>query len=273
MCGRYVVARTPGQLALPFDARVDESVGDAVGPNWNVAPTHTVPVLLERLGEEGQLLPELHAARWGLVPPWAKDITVGSRMFNARSETVTEKPSFRSAVVARRCAVPADGYYEWKAPDSGRGRKQPWFVHPEDGSPIWFAGIYEWWRVPDHAADAARAEQTRPGKHPESDDAARWLLSCSILTRAAPSAQDEDPHLAALGALHDRLPVGMGEQFAREWITPDRDRERTRALVDRAAQQSLVVAAQWRMHPVGPEVGSVASQGPHLVEPLSTLPL
>ncbi|GEC98494.1 DUF159 family protein [Kocuria varians] len=272
MCGRYVIARTPGQLALPFDARVDDSVEGAAGPNWNVAPTHTVPVLLERLSEDGQLLREIHAARWGLVPSWAKEIGVGSKMFNARSETVREKPSFRSAVVSRRCAIPADGYYEWKAPESGRGRKQPYFVHPEDGSAIWFAGIYEWWRLPGDAQDAARAGQTRPGRTTREDDAAgQWLLSCSILTREAPPADDENPHLAALGALHNRLPVGMTEDFARTWITPDRDKVHVAELVEQASQQALDVAAAWRMHPVTTDVGSVSSTGPHLVEPLQTL--
>ncbi len=268
MCGRYVIARTPGQLALPFDARVDDSIAGDVEPNWNVAPTHTVPILLERLSQDGQLLPEIHAARWGLVPSWAKELSMGSKMFNARSETVTEKPSFRAAVKARRCAIPADGYYEWKAPESGRGKKQPYFVHPEDGSPIWFAGIYEWWRVPDDAADLARAEQTRPGKNAQ-DDAGRWLLSCSILTREAPDAHDEDPHLAALGALHNRLPMGMTEAFAREWIAPDKDH--APELVDRAVAGALEVAAQWRMHAVSTDVGSVKSQGDYLVEPLQTL--
>ncbi|RKQ36304.1 SOS response-associated peptidase [Kocuria tytonis] len=272
MCGRYVIARTPGQLALPFDARVDESVAELAEPNWNVAPTHTVPVVLERLDDEGRVLTEVHAARWGLVPSWAREISVGSRMFNARSETVTEKPSFRAAVSARRCAIPADGYYEWKAPQTGRGKKQPYFVHPRDDSPIWFAGIYEWWRIPDDAQDPAGAHQTRPGRNAQGGASpAQWLLSCSILTREAPAASDGDPHLAALGALHNRLPMGMGEDFARAWIAPDDDKDRTRTLVERAVQHSLEVAADWRMHPVSADVGSVRSQGAHLVEPQQTL--
>ena len=272
MCGRYVIARTPGQLALPFDARVDDSVGDAVGPSWNVAPTHTVPVLLKRLSEDGQLVAELHAARWGLVPSWAKEISVGSKMFNARSETVTEKPSFRSAVAARRCAIPADGYYEWKAPETGKGRKQPYFVHPQDGSEIWFAGIYEWWRIPEDASDAVREGQTRAGKNAGNDGTAgHWLLSFSILTREAPSPGDENPHLAQLGALHNRLPMGMTTDFAREWIAPEKDKALAAALVERAVAESLEVAAEWRMHPVTTDVGSVSSTGPRLVEPLETL--
>ena len=271
MCGRYVIARTPGQLALPFDARVDDSIGEGAEPNWNVAPTHTVPVLLERLTEDGQLLPEIHAARWGLVPSWAKEISVGSKMFNARSETVMEKPSFRAAITARRCAIAADGYYEWQAPASGRGRKQPYYVHPRNGSVIWFAGIYEWWRIPEGSEDAARPGQSRPGRAAQEDAPGQWLLSCSILTREAPDPSSGDPHLAALGALHNRLPMGMGEDFAREWIAPDKDKDHTRALLERAVAHSLDVAGQWRMHPVSTDVGSVQSRDAHLVEPVQTL--
>ena len=120
----------------------------------------------------------------------------------------------------------------------------------------------------DDAADLARAEQTRPGKNAQ-DDAGRWLLSCSILTREAPDAHDENSHLAALGALHNRLPMGMTEAFAREWITPDKDH--APELVDRAVAGALEVAAQWRMHAVSTDVGSVKSQGEYLVEPLQTL--
>ena len=130
MCGRYVIATPPGQLALDLGAAVDETLaGEDVRENWNTAPTHTVPILLERMDEHGSLQRELHAARWGLVPSWAKEISTGARMFNARSETVLEKPSFRVAVRSRRCAIPANGYYEWKSPGqepaAGRGKKQP----------------------------------------------------------------------------------------------------------------------------------------------------
>lgn len=280
MCGRYVIARAVGDLVAATGAVPDESLGEAdterLRANWNTAPTTDVPIVLERLTggngrDDGELVRELHVARWGLVPGWAKDPAVGSKMFNARSETVLEKPSFRKAVRARRCAVPANGYYEWKKePGAGKGgRKQPYYVHPADPEEtIWFAGIYEWWHVPDDAADLARAEQTRPGKNAQ-DDAGRWLLSCSILTREAPDAHDENSHLAALGALHNRLPMGMTEAFAREWITPDKDH--APELVDRAVAGALEVAAQWRMHAVSTDVGSVKSQGEYLVEPLQTL--
>lgn len=269
MCGRYVIAKTPGQLALEFDAEVDETLtGDDVRANWNTAPTQTVPILLERLDDQGTLHRELHAARWGLVPTWAKDITMGSKMFNARSETVLEKPSFRAAIKSRRCAIPADGYFEWLAPadgSTGKGKKQPYFVHPPEGQMIWFAGIYEWWKVPEGQLEGARDGQTRSGKEGES----QWLLSCSILTCEAPDADSDDEHLAALGGLHNRLPVGMSNDLVSEWISPDKDR--TRDVVARAISEAYEVAAHWRMYPVTKDVGSVAVQGPHLVEPLNTL--
>lgn len=269
MCGRYVIAKTPGQLALEFDADVDETLaGDDVRGNWNTAPTQTVPILLERLDYQGTLHRELHAARWGLVPSWSKDIAMGSKMFNARSETVLEKPSFRSAIKARRCAIPADGYYEWLAPadgSKGKGKKQPYFVHPPEGQMIWFAGIYEWWKVSEGQLEGARDGQTRSGKEGES----QWLLSCSILTCEAPDSDSDNEHLTALGNLHNRLPIGMSSDLVPEWISPDKDR--TRDVVARAISEAYDVAAQWRMHPVIKDVGSVAVQGPHLVEPLNTL--
>ena len=97
---------------------------------------------------------QLHVARWGLVPSWAKDPGIGPKMINARSETVLEKPAFRKAVKSRRCAVPADGYYEWK---QGAGKaKQPYYVHPGKGSGLVFAGLYEWWKDPSKADGRSR---------------------------------------------------------------------------------------------------------------------
>ena len=127
MCGRYVMARAVGDLLAEFDAGLEEEI--VIPPSWNVAPTADVPILLERL-VDGSPVRQLHVARWGLVPSWAKDPAIGSKMINARSESVLEKPAFRKATRSRRCAVPADGYYEWK----GEGRsKQPYYVHPKDG--------------------------------------------------------------------------------------------------------------------------------------------
>ena len=115
------MARAVGDLLAEFDAELEEEL--AVPPSWNVAPTADVPILLERL-VDGRTVRQLHVARWGLVPSWAKNPSIGSKMINARSESVREKPAFRKAVQSRRCAVPADGYYEWKQRE-GRS-KQPY---------------------------------------------------------------------------------------------------------------------------------------------------
>lgn len=278
MCGRYVMARAAGDLvALGGGMLPDESL--ELQPNWNVAPTADVPILLERevggvvgtgaaagvgsVGGAAGVRRELHVARWGLVPPWAKELSVGSRAFNARSETVTAKPTFRSAVRSRRCAVPVEGYYEWKTPEPGSkgpdgkaARKQPFYVHPEGagdgtGPVIWFAGLYEWWQDPE--AKAA------------GEDA--WVLSTSILTMQAPDADDDDPVLAGLGDLHDRLPVPLGAEVMEQWLEPGRlgSAEEAQLLVDEVCGQAYEVAAGWSLRPVGTEVGNVRNNGPELI--------
>lgn len=261
MCGRYVVARAAGDLMDELDAWAPERM--AVRPSFNVAPTTDVPIVLERLVEPGTagarasgagaVRRELHVARWGLLPRWAKDESFSSRAFNARSETVTEKPTFRSAVVSSRAAVPVDGYYEWRAPESGKGRKTPFFVHRADSRPIVFAGLYSWWR--DQAV-------------PDGEEGG-WVLTCSILTGASPDPGAEGV-LGELGRLHDRLPLPLADDDAiAAWLDPtDRDAE---ALVESVRGRAFEAAAAWRMHEVGAAVGNVCNDGPELIEPVVTL--
>ena len=190
MCGRYASFREAQDLADAFAVSPDGIAEDArlLPPSWNVAPTDPVRVVVEREphvpseeraagggATEAAGSPErsLRLARWGLVPGWAKDPSVGSRMINARVESLAEKPAFRRALVSRRCVVPAEGYFEWKKPDGSappRTPKQPFWIHAEDGSPLAFAGLYEFWR------DPARAD----------DDPLRWLVSMTIVTAARP---------------------------------------------------------------------------------------
>ncbi|MEW1982048.1 SOS response-associated peptidase [Citricoccus sp. NPDC079358] len=261
MCGRYVMARAIGDLVADAGADLDEEL--VLPPNWNVAPTDDVAVVLERAvptsGSESGTRREIHVARWGLVPPWAKDLSVGSRAFNARSETVTEKPTFRSAVKARRCAVPVDGYYEWLKLDAGApksAKKRPFYIHAADGSPTYFAGLYEWWKdesVPEGA----------PGC---------WLLSCTILTGPSPEADDADLTLAQLGGLHDRLPLPMDRDTLDAWLEPERlSSEAAGALVDRVRERAFRTASGWSLDEVGAAVGNVRNNGPELLEPLDTL--
>jgi putative SOS response-associated peptidase YedK len=138
MCGRYAASRSPDDLAEEFEVdRID--LREQLEPDWNVAPTKPVPaVLVRRNRDTGDLQRRLSIVRWGLVPSWAKDLRIGSRLINARVESVHEKPAFRRAFAARRCLLPADGYYEWYG--EVRGRKQPFFIRPRDGDP----GAFVW---------------------------------------------------------------------------------------------------------------------------------
>ncbi len=241
------MAKAIGDLVAEAEAEADANL--ELRQSWNVAPTSDVPVVLERL-VDGATVRQVHVARWGLVPAWAKDISVGVRAFNARSETLLEKPTFRDAVRARRCAVPMEGYYEWKA---GPGNtRQPYFVHRRDGKLSWFAGLYEWW-----------ADPAVPAGDPD-----RWLLSTSVITLAAPDPQDDDPVLAGLGSLHDRLPLPLSPAALADWTAPG-TLSNTAAL-DLLAQvlgQAYTTAAAWRIDPVDAAVGNVRNDGPWLLEP------
>jgi putative SOS response-associated peptidase YedK len=252
MCGRYVMARAVGDLLAEFDAELEKEI--VIPPSWNVAPTADVPILLERLidgDSPAKPVRQLHLARWGLVPSWAKDPGIGSKMINARSESVLEKPSFRKAVRSRRCAVPADGYYEWKA---GEGRsKQPYYVHPADGGPIVFAGLYEWWKDPSKA----------------DGDPERWLLSTSILTCDSPPEGYAGGMLAELTALHDRVPLPMDRETMQAWLDPHAGDAAT--LVDLVRAGAHDVAEGWKIDAVGTAVGNVKNDSPELIQPVGTL--
>ncbi len=238
MCGRFVIAGNRADLIDAFE--VDEAVEDEVRPSWNVAPTDTVQLVVERLDPEtGELTRRLELARWGLIPSWAKSSSVGSRMINARSETVLEKPSFRTPALKRRAIVPADGYYEWRK--NGDGSKTPIYLHGTDGGHLGFAGLYEFWRDP----------ATVSGDNPQGS----WVVSCTIITRPASDA---------LGEIHDRTPVIVPPDLRGDWLDPRNDsRPAVQGLLDAIPDPELVPRL------VGSRVGSVRNDGPDLIEPLS----
>lgn len=180
MCGRYASSRGADYLVGHFE--VEEPPEQQLPPSWNVAPTDPTYVVLERGGRR-----LLRIARWGLVPSWARDTKGAARLINARSETVTAKPAFRSAYARRRCLVPADGYYEWR---SQGGRKQPFYLSRRDDAPLAMAGLYEVRRT---------------------DDGGR-LRTCTVLTTSAP---DE------LGDVHDRTPMLVPRENWRRWLDTD----------------------------------------------------
>src|SRR5262249_20295282 len=154
-------ASSPALIADRFAVdEVDATVAPDPEPDYNVSPRRNVLAVRARAqdeGEDGEPERVLSRLRWGLVPSWAKELKVGDRMINARAETVASKPAYRRAFANKRCLIPADGFYEWKAPPAtGEGasgtakpRKQPYFIHRKDGEPLAFAGLWEVWKVPD----------------------------------------------------------------------------------------------------------------------------
>ncbi|MBS4752462.1 SOS response-associated peptidase [Nocardioides sp. zg-ZUI104] len=241
MCGRYASSRSPEDLVDEFEV-LDPRLERAIGPSWNVAPTDEVYAVMERSPQDAaEPVRQLRTLRWGLVPSWAKDAGIGSRMINARAETVAEKPAFRKAFASRRCILPADGYYEWYAGEAttsrGKPRKQPFFITPADGSVLAMAGLYEIWRD--------------PGRPEDAPDAFRW--TSTVLTT---EASDE------LGRIHDRMPLVVDRSSWAQWLDPR---------VRLADPMELLVPAQssgLTAYPVSAAVGNVANNSPDLVEPI-----
>jgi len=264
MCGRYASARKRIELLEEFSVQRDE-VAEPLQPDYNVAPTKAVYTVVSRSGAGPEQEParadrtvpdsaafdsteapgkaerQLRVMRWGLVPFWAKDVKIGSRMINARAETVAEKPAFRRAFAKRRCLVPADGYYEWQA--QAGGPKQPIYITRTDGRPLAFAGLYELWRDP---------------AVPSADEDA-WLWTTTIITTSAP---DE------LGMIHDRMPMIIDPSGWTDWLDPAaNDVADVRALLTPAAASGLTT------YPVSVAVNSVRNNGPSLIEPALPRPV
>ena len=243
MCGRFVVARTVGELLTIFEA--DEIVGEMPGISYNVAPTQNIAILVDRSFEKdeagapvGELNREFHAARWGLVPRWVKAID-GAPLINGRIETILEKPSFKESVVRRRCVIPASGYYEWQV--LADGSKQPFYIHAGDDGVFALAGLYEWWLDPSKAAN----------------DPTRWLLSATTLTK------DSAPELSHI---HDRNPLLLTPETFEAWIDPHIEGDQD--LLDAIAAGSDEVAAEALFHKVSSEVGKVRVNEPSLISAL-----
>ncbi|MFC8597753.1 SOS response-associated peptidase [Isoptericola sp. NPDC057191] len=247
MCGRYASFRDAQDIA--DDLALAEIAEDArlLPPSWNVAPTDPVRIVVERPrrlegGATGEITRTLQLARWGLVPSWAKDPSVGARMINARTETLLDKPAFAKPLGVRRCLLPADGYYEWRrlalpegAPARAKAPKQPYWIHPDDGGLAALAGLYEFWR------DRSKAD----------DDPDRWLVSTTVITTAAS---------ADLERIHDRMPVVLPRAAWDAWLDPAVGAEQAMGLV---TGPQVAMATR----PVGDAVGSVQNNRPSLIDP------
>lgn len=182
MCGRFAFYSPAEATAALFGARGSLEMK----PRYNIAPTQDVATI--RIDDEGSR--ELAALRWGLVPFWAKDPSIGNRMINARAETVAEKPAFRAAYRRRRCLVLADGFYEWRKEAAG---KTPYFISLASEEPFCFAGLWEKWQSK------------------ESDDS---IQSTTLITAAANDF---------MASLHHRMPVILEAEAANRWLAGDDD--------------------------------------------------
>lgn len=231
MCGRYAASASQELLVETFE--IDEVAGPLPPPSFNVAPTDPIPAVVERTVGD-QVVRRLVGVRWGLVPSWSRSATGGSRLINARIETVAEKPAFRKAFAARRCLLPADGYYEWyptqRIDTRGKPVKQPFFIRPRDGRPLVMAGLYEFWKDPDGA----------------------WLVTAAIITTRA---TDE------LGHIHDRMPMIVPPDDWDAWLDP--------GLTTDARALLVAPAPDLEAYQVSTLVNRVANNGPELIEPLA----
>ncbi len=221
MCGRFTLRTPAAELVKIFElVRTLE-----LAPRYNIGPTQ--PIAAVRESPTGRELVLMH---WGLIPSWAEDPRIGSRMINARSETAATKPSFRAAFARRRCLIPADGFYEWK-PVAGRS-KQPFYITRRDERPFAFAGLWERWKR---------------GESPPVE-------SCTILTTAAN---------ALLGELHDRMPVIVSEPQFAHWLDPtiDNPKEFDAILASRPSDEL-------KSYPVSTRVNNVRNDAAECIRPL-----
>ncbi|MFB6262035.1 MAG: SOS response-associated peptidase [Bradymonadaceae bacterium] len=225
MCGRFTLNTTGEAIAAQFDV---DSVLDP-RPRYNIAPTDEASVVREP--DAGDR--ELSELRWGLVPFWADDPSIGNKMINARAETAPDKPAFRDAFRKRRCIVPASGFYEWAETDDG---KQPYWVHPSEDELWGFAGLWERW----------------------SDEQTGEILETFAILTGEPND--------AVAQLHDRMPVILQRESYDVWLRPgDTDPDSVWELAQRTYPSSKVAA-----HPVSTRVNNPRFDEPSAIEPLDT---
>lgn len=224
MCGRYALYGPISRLSERFAASIDELPAD-FGPRYNAAPMQMLPVVRQRPGGERVA----HLLRWGLLPGWARDPGIATRLINARAETLAEKPAFRAAYRARRCIVPASGFYEWKAVPGG---KQPYYIQPANDELFGLAGLWERWTSPEGTP----------------------IDTFTVVTTAAN---------ATLQALHERMPVILQPADYGPWLSRDTASERLGQLLAPCPDGML------SMHPVSKAVGNVRNEGARLIAPES----
>ena len=226
MCGRYVITSPPAAIRALFGYSEQPNFP----PRYNVAPTQPIPIVRLVEGRRSFTL-----VRWGLIPAWVEDPKTFSLLMNARGESVLDKPAFRNAMRRRRCLVPADGFYEWRAGKAGEP-KHPYFVHAKSGAPLAFAGLWETWMGPNgEELDTAAVVTTRANR----------LLS----------------------PIHDRMPVIVPPQAFDLWLDCANVEAATAAALIAPAPEGLL-----ECHEVSPAVNRVANDHASLVQPAAAVP-
>ena len=224
MCGRYVLSGTPSSLSAYFGL---QDCPDFL-PRYNIAPQSEIPVIRQRpeIGLVGQIV------RWGLVPSWAKDSSIGAKLNNARAESVADKPSFRSSFTRHRCVIPASGYFEWQAVTrNGKALKQPWYIRPDQGNAYFaMAGLLAKWVAPDGS---------------------NLITACVITT---------EPN-GVMTPIHDRMPVILSGNDIGTWLDPgNHDRGVLTAMLKPVADESMKAV------PVSLSVNRAGNEGPELIQ-------
>lgn len=246
MCGRYVSTKTTSDLLAEFDA-VDETEGGGTETDYNVAPTADIRIVVDRVPRDtagdadAEPVRQLRVAHWGLVPSWAKSVSVGNRMFNARAESVPEKSAFSRPFAKRRCLIPADGWYEWQRIDGpdGKPAKQPYLMIPPDGHSLGLAGLYEFWK-------------------PKDAENADWIVSATILTVDA-----QGP----LADIHPRMPLVLPRSAWARWLDPAKP-----GPVELLQPHDEVRQEQLELRPVSSRVNSVTNNDAGLLDEVSPEP-
>jgi putative SOS response-associated peptidase YedK len=228
MCGRIALYSPPARMARFLDAELAAGVDPEGHPSWNVGPTVRIDGVSS---DEGARI--LDRYRWGLVPAWAKDLSIASKTFNARAETVAEKPSFRSAYKRRRLLIPIDGFYEWDR--RGQSKPQPHYFSRADGDPLVLAGLYEIW-------------------HDPSIPDAPALATATVITTQAGDDMDE---------IHDRMPVVLEQATFDLWLSHDESELDAVSSLLRPADPGTL-----QHHPVDRRVGNVRNNDAELIEPI-----
>ena len=223
MCGRFTLRPTPKELAEYFELFREPEWS----PRYNIAPTQDVLAIRTDSNDASR---EAVLLRWGLIPSWAKDQKIGSKLINARADTVADKPSVRASFKRRRCLIAADGYFEWQQRE-GQRHKQPYYIYPGDEGLVAFAGLWEQWRLTDDAT----------------------LQTCAIITTEANQTLSE---------VHNRMPVILSPGSFATWLDSEAPPDRLQELLRPAAEDLL------DFREISTYVNNVRHDGPQCIGPM-----